>query len=96
MDRQDANSGFRPGSNRFLQPENSASRPPGSRPWGPTELFAEGTWQEIRVTLEQQGWSHSQIERIHDQLRHGWPLSMARHNVATSTGHCPLRSGRQS
>ena len=96
MDRQNPNSRFRPGPSRFRQPEHSASRPPGSRPWGPTELFAEGTWQEIRVTLAQSGWSHSQIEPIHDQLRHGWPLAMVRHNVTAITGHCPLRSGRQA
>lgn len=82
-------------SNRFLRPEDAARRPLGRRAWGGSELFAEGAWQEIRVTLERQGWTSFQIERIHDQLRHGWPLSMARQNVAAMTGHCPLRSGRQ-
>jgi len=79
-------------SNRFLPPE--AGQPSGPRrlPWGPTEMFAEGQWQSIRVALERQGWSASQIERVHDHLRQGWPLSMAKQNVANITRHCPLRS----
>ncbi|MEB3319186.1 MAG: hypothetical protein VKO39_13745 [Cyanobacteriota bacterium] len=94
-------------SNRFLPPgekslpsgsrlptegsSRSSSRPPGA-PWGPAELFAEGQWQTIRVGLERQGWSATQIERVHDHLRQGWPLAMAKQNVATLTRHCPLRS----
>lgn len=69
----------------------SGARPPGA-PWGPAELFAEGQWQTIRVGLEQQGWSATQIERVHDHLRQGWPLAMAKQNVAALTRHCPLRS----
>ena len=83
-------------SNRFLPPpggNSSAGRRASSRgPWGATELFAEGQWQAIRVGLEQEGWSASQIERVHDHLRQGWPLSMAKRNVATLTRQCPLRS----
>jgi hypothetical protein len=55
-------------------------------------MFAEGQWQSIRVALERQGWSASQIERLHDQLRQGWPLAMAKQNVAALTRRCPLRS----
>lgn len=83
-------------SNRFLPPPEgnpSAARPASTRgPWGAAELFAEGQWQAIRVALEQEGWSASQIERVHDHLRQGWPLSMAKRNVATLTRQCPLRS----
>ncbi|MEI6031869.1 MAG: hypothetical protein WCQ20_11990 [Synechococcaceae cyanobacterium ELA739] len=93
MARHDARS--EPRSNRFLRPEDRSPRPFWARARGPGELFAEGSWHEIRVTLERQGWIHSQIELIHDQLRHGWPLVMAKHNVTVLTGHCPLRSGRQ-
>ncbi|MFZ0406497.1 MAG: hypothetical protein WAM11_00070 [Cyanobium sp.] len=93
MERQAADSRSNPHSNRFLRPEDQARRPPAARAWGPTEVFAEGPWQEIRVCLEREGWNHFQIERLHEQLRHGWPLAMARHNVAAITGHCPLRSG---
>jgi hypothetical protein len=82
-------------SNRFLPPPegepSSRSRQPRD-PWGPAEMFAEGQWQAIRVGLERQGWSASQIERVHDHLRQGWPLSMAKQNVAALTRHCPLRS----
>ena len=78
-------------SRRFLRPEqHSPTRP--QRLWGPTELFAEGQWQAIRVQLESQGWSHTQIDLMHDQLRRGWPLAMAKRNVALISGHCPLRS----
>jgi hypothetical protein len=55
-------------------------------------MFAEGQWQSIRVALERQGWSASQIDRLHDQLRQGWPLSVAKQNVASLTRQCPVRS----
>jgi hypothetical protein len=55
-------------------------------------VFAEGQWQSIRVALERQGWSASQIERVHDQLRQGWPLAVDKENVATLTRQCPVRS----
>ncbi len=78
-------------STRFLPPaDDQPSRP--RQPWGPGELFAEGQWQAIRVGLERQGWTVTQIERLHDHLRQGWPLSMAKRNVATLTRQCPLRS----
>jgi hypothetical protein len=81
----------RPPSNRFLpQPESPLSRLRNA--WGPQEVFAEGQWQTIRVGLESQGWSASQIERLHDQLRQGWPLSVAKQNVASLTRNCPVRS----
>jgi hypothetical protein len=38
------------------------------------------------------GWSPSQIEQIHEQLRQGWPLTMAVRHVALMMGRCPLRS----
>ncbi len=82
-------------SNRFLPaPEgDSPSRLRQTRdPWGPGEMFAEGQWQAIRLGLERQGWSASQIERVHDHLRQGWPLAMAKENVAALTRQCPLRS----
>ena len=56
------------------------------------EMFAEGGWSAIRIRLEARGWSPTQIELIHDQLRQGWPLTMAARQVALSTGLCPLRS----
>ncbi|MFN9548297.1 MAG: hypothetical protein ACK6AD_14745 [Cyanobacteriota bacterium] len=78
-------------SNRFLPPsDDNPSR--ARQPWGPGEMFAEGQWQTIRVGLERQGWSASQIERLHDHLRQGWPLSMAKQNVAALSRQCPLRS----
>ncbi|MFN9644899.1 MAG: hypothetical protein ACK6BG_07235 [Cyanobacteriota bacterium] len=82
-------------SNRFLPPHDRTN-PSRSRqtrdPWGPFELFAEGQWQAIRVGLERDGWSASQIERLHDHLRQGWPLAMAKENVAALTRRCPLRA----
>lgn len=81
----------RPSSNRFLpQPDSGPLR--SGNPWGPQEIFAEGQWQSIRVGLERQGWSASQIERVHDQLRQGWPLAVAKQNVAALTRKCPVRS----
>ncbi|WP_053068334.1 hypothetical protein [Synechococcus sp. GFB01] len=94
-----------PLSNRFLQPEDlprrggsrperpgaGGSRAEGSPLRGSIELFAEGQWQAIRVQLETEGWSLSQIELVHDQLRQGWPLPHAKHNVMRLSGHCPLR-----
>jgi len=93
MERNTSSSRSQPNSNRFWRPEDSARNSVGSRAWRPNELFAEGPWQEIRVSLERQGWNCSQIERIHDQLRQGWPLTMAKQNVAAMTGHCPLKAG---
>ena len=81
----------RPPSNRFL-PQPESPLPKLRNPWGPQEVFAEGQWQSIRVSLERQGWSSSQIERVHDQLRQGWPLLVAKQNVASLTRHCPVRS----
>ncbi|MFM7456370.1 MAG: hypothetical protein ACKO2W_07285 [Vulcanococcus sp.] len=82
-------------SNRFLPPPDRTTRSRQRRdPWGPSELFPEGQWQAIRVGLEREGWSASQIERLHDQLRQGWPLAMAKENVAALTRQCPLRARR--
>ncbi len=79
-------------SNRFLKPHELSRRARPGRRWGPYEQFADGQWQDIRVTLERQGWNCTQIQLMHDQLRQGWPLAMAKHNVTVMTGHCPLRS----
>jgi hypothetical protein len=81
-------------SRRFLSVQELTRSLP-HRAWGPGELFAEGQWQTIRVRLESEGWSHSQIEQMHDQLRQGWPLGMARRNVAALSGHCPLAARRE-
>lgn len=83
-------------SNRFLPPQALRRDGRPSQAWGPYELFADGQWQDIRATLERQGWNCSQIELVHDQLRQGWPLPMAKHNVSALTGHCPLRSRHHS
>jgi hypothetical protein len=80
-----------PVSNRFLSPEEAAHRSPG-RAWSGTEVFAEGQWQSVRVRLEARGWNALQIEQIHDQLRQGWPLALAENNVATISGHCPIKA----
>ena len=80
-----------PASNRFLSPEE-ASHPAPGRAWSATEVFAEGQWQSVRVRLEARGWNALQIEQIHDQLRQGWPLALAENNVATITGHCPIKA----
>ncbi len=80
-------------SNRFLQPEQLAS-PRAGRAWSPTEVFAEGQWQSVRVHLEARGWNALQIEQIHDQLRQGWPLALAENNVAVISGHCPIKARR--
>jgi len=79
-------------SNRFLQSHEPGRRARNGRQWGPYEQFADGQWQDIRVTLERQGWNCTQIRLLHDQLRQGWPLEMAKHHVTAMTGHCPLRS----
>jgi hypothetical protein len=44
-------------SKRFLQPHELARRSRSDRGWGPYEQFADGQWQDIRVTLERQGWN---------------------------------------
>jgi hypothetical protein len=82
----------RPPSRRFLSPEELRSRQGLAQAWGNTEMFSDGQWQAIRVVLEGQGWNHYQIELIHDHLRQGWSLAMARQNVALITGQCPLRA----
>jgi len=81
----------RPSSNRFVDP--SPQRPrcgPGSE--GCRSIFFEGGWPSIKARLEMRGWSPSQIEQIHEQLRQGWPLTMAVRHVALLMGRCPLRS----
>jgi hypothetical protein len=93
----------RSSTNRFLPtPEELHSRSANASrnssgkasgiPWGPQDIFAEGQWQSIRASLERQGWSSSQVERVHDQLRQGWPLTVAKQNVAAITRQCPVRS----
>jgi hypothetical protein len=57
-----------------------------------TDIFAEGQWQMIKAMLERQGWSQSQLELMREQLRQGWPLSIAKQNVSALIGHCPIRS----
>jgi hypothetical protein len=80
-------------SNRFLQPEQLAA-PKAGRAWSPTEVFADGQWQSVRVQLEARGWNALQIEQIHDQLRQGWPLVLAENNVAVICGYCPIKARR--
>lgn len=80
-----------PPSNRFLSPQALPQSRCRRDPLG-MELFAEGQWQAIRALLERQGWSFLQIDLIHDQLRQGWPLALAKRHVAALTGFCPLRS----
>ncbi|MEN9859701.1 MAG: hypothetical protein RLZZ515_183 [Cyanobacteriota bacterium] len=80
-------------SNRFLQPHQLGVAQ-ASRAWSPTEVFAEGQWQSVRVQLEARGWNALQIEQIHDQLRQGWPLALAENNVAVISGHCPIKARR--
>jgi hypothetical protein len=79
------------GRSRPERSEAGGSCGGGSRGRGSNELFAEGLWQAIRVQLEVEGWSLSQIELVHDQLRQGWPLPHAKHNAMRLSGHCPLR-----
>ncbi|MEB3199512.1 MAG: hypothetical protein VKK62_03145 [Synechococcaceae cyanobacterium] len=86
----------RPLSRRFLSPAEEPARRGATQAWSNSELFSDGQWQAIRVVLEAQGWNPYQIELVHDQLRQGWPLAMAKRNVATLTGQCPLRSHRDS
>lgn len=80
-------------SGRFLAPHELAASDP-RRLRGSEEIFAEGHWHAIRVVLERQGWSTRQIELVHDQLRQGWPLDMAKERVGVLTGHCPLHAHR--
>lgn len=83
-------------SNRFLSPQESARRgsprPESGAVKGATDLFPEGQWQAIRVQLERDGWNPSQIDMLHDQLRQGWPLAIAKQNVTQLSGHCPLHA----
>ncbi|MFM8526176.1 MAG: hypothetical protein ACKOCM_11245 [Cyanobacteriota bacterium] len=78
-------------SNRFLAPR-SGHQGADRRPWSPSELFGEGSWQAIRVQLECRGWPLSQIEQIHALLRLGWSLALAEQQVAAMTGHCPRQA----
>jgi hypothetical protein len=78
-------------SSRFLSPQEPA-RSPGPAAFG--DHYPEGRWSSIRVVLESQGWSASQIERLHDLLRQGWSLPMAKHHLSSAAGRCPLLSRR--
>ena len=82
-------------SKRFITPAArvaSTARPLESGVYGRRDLFAEGLWPSIKVRLEMAGWSPSQIDQIHEQLRQGWTLPMAVRHVAMRHGACPLRS----
>lgn len=81
-------------SRRFLSPEDTLAaqhRYGNCQAWRPGDVFAEGQWPSIRVQLEGQGWNPSQIELVHDQLRQGWPLAIAKRHAARLSGHCPLK-----
>ncbi|WP_413405527.1 hypothetical protein [Synechococcus sp. MIT S9510] len=81
----------RPSSNRFVEPASQQPRcGPGDH--GCRSIFFEGGWPSIKARLEMRGWSPSQIEQIHEQLRQGWTLTMAVRHVALLMGRCPLRS----
>lgn len=81
-------------SKRFLAPQPSLKGQKRA-PWSLSELFAEGSWQAIRVQLECRGWHLSQIEQIHALLRLGWSLALAEQQVAAMTGQCPLQARLQ-
>jgi hypothetical protein len=88
-------------SNRFLSPEDLVGRgTPRPRRGEPSaaaaQLFAEGQWQAIRVQLEREGWDPSQIDLLHDQLRQGWSLAMAKRNVTRLSGRCPINARQDS
>jgi len=78
-------------SKRFITSVATLSSHNSRRSHG-NDMFAEGQWQTIRVMLERQGWTHSQLELMREQLRQGWPLSMAKQNVSALIGHCPIRA----
>ena len=82
---------LRRSSNRFVEPapQRACCGPGGV---GARSIFFEGGWPSIKARLEMRGWSPSQIEQIHEQLRQGWPLTMAVRHVALLMGRCPLRS----
>ncbi|WP_255442133.1 hypothetical protein [Synechococcus sp. PROS-7-1] len=80
-----------PRSRRFVDPATSQPRcQQGSE--GCRSIFFEGGWPSIKARLEMRGWSPSQVEQIHEQLRQGWPLTMAVRHVALMLGRCPIRS----
>ena len=80
-----------------VRPETGTPRPEkGLSASRAGELYAEGPWQSILSQLEREGWNLSQIEMLHNQLRQGWPLQVAKKNVSVMSGHCPLRSRPQS
>jgi len=82
-------------SKRFITPAARLAgtlRPLESGVVGRRDSFAEGLWASIKVRLEMAGWSPSQIDLIHEQLRQGWTLPMAVRHVAMRHGACPLRS----
>ena len=81
---------LRPSSNRFVDP--APQQPRCGAGDGCRSIFFEGGWPSIKARLEMRGWSPSQIEQIHEQLRQGWPLTMAVRHVALMMGRCPLRS----
>ena len=84
-------------SNRFLSPEELGRRgtpkPQRGEPAnGGAQMFADGQWQAIRVQLEREGWDPSQIDLLHNQLRQGWSLAVAKRNVARLSGRCPINA----
>ena len=83
-------------SKRFWQPGPPAGHgcqgADRARQGLPRDQFADGAWLVIRVQLEREGWNPSQIEMLHAQLRQGWPLALAKDNVAQLTGHCPIKA----
>ena len=78
-------------SNRFFSSARDLPSP-RARQQHRSEMFSEGCWHSIRTSLEMRGWSPMHIELIHDQLRQGWPLSLAVRQVSIRLGTCPMRS----
>ena len=78
-------------SKRFVPPAQQLTAP-GVGERRRSEVFSEGCWPSIRVSLEMRGWSPTHVEFIHEQLRQGWPLSLAVRQVSIRLGTCPMRS----
>ncbi|QEY33102.1 hypothetical protein EVJ50_13535 [Synechococcus sp. RSCCF101] len=57
------------------------------------ETFLDGSWTNLKLSLESAGWSPQQVEFVHQRLQQGWSVDQATRYVARTVRSCPWPQG---